>query len=572
MGQVSQFQPNVISDVKERADIVDTVSRYVRLKKSGNNFTGLCPFHSEKTPSFSVNPGKNIFHCFGCGESGDIFSFLMKIENISFYQSLKNVAKEVGYELPEAKGFDKKEKEKSDSEYDALEKAAKIFHNNLGKYRKQLDSFLTERGLDNTTIEAFRIGFAPESWDALLHEIRRKGVKDEELLKSGLVKKGEKTGKIYDVFRNRLIFPIENLNSRVVGFGGRILTDDKKQPKYLNSPETSLYRKSKILYGLNKAIKEANNASSLLIVEGYMDLIALHQFGVKNSAAVLGTALTDDHARLIKRHWNSVILMFDGDAAGLRASEKSFLTLCNSGINVLGIILRDGEDPDSFIRKDKESFLKLIENAKPFVKELISYWKESAQKDDKEIIKGIFPLVRSLSSSLDRSDTFRFLADVTVYSEEDLQREFGKTRKEEYSSVNQGISSQNKDSLTDKAVKNILSIMISSSSYKKKGRDELNNKDFFNNEIYWRAFQLILGEEKPLEKINEIDSDLRNVMVAIEFMLEKHNKEDFERIYTDSIKTLKNRNKPFVPKLGVNKINDEKSERYRLLKEQLSSL
>jgi len=561
---------DAVSEVKGRADIVEIISRYVRLKKAGANYTGLCPFHSEKTPSFSVNTSKQIFHCFGCGESGDVYSFLMKIDNISFYESLKNLASEVGVVLPQQNKQNAQNTEKFDHAFAVMEKANQYFQQNLKQNMATMESYLKKRGLDESTVSDFKIGYASDSWDGLVKGLRE--FKTEELFKGGLVKKSEKSGRSYDTFRNRLIFPIENLNGKVVGFGGRALIDDKKSPKYLNSPETDLYKKSRILYGLNKAVKAGRNDKFLILVEGYMDLISLHQFGLTNSAAVLGTSLTDEHVLVIKRQWKEAVLLFDGDAAGIRAAERSFLLLSNRGVSVRGVILAEGEDPDSFIRKDQEGFKTLVTNAVPFVKELVSYWKERAGKGAKEIAQDSFPLIRSLTSSIERADAMKYLSETTGYREETLLDEFSRVPREHVNVKKDEQKTRKKPEIADKAIKNLLGVLLRSPELRDKAKRELTDEGFLENETYWKVFQRILDKEHPLEGINELPDEEKKILVETDFLMEEYSTDEFNGLYEDAIKLLKNKKNPHVPRFGVAKADGTMSDRYRVLQEQLKSL
>lgn len=363
---------DVINRIRERIDIIDVVSGYVTLTKTGQNFKGLCPFHTEKTPSFTVSPARQIFHCFGCGAGGNVFTFLMKIEGSSFPDAVRELGRRVGIDVPafstEVRSADHRIRERLEQLHQA---AAAWFQRNLRDVLigRSAMAYLAERGIQPRTIEAFGLGFAPQAWDGLIRALSYEGYSLAELAASGLVSaKGQAAGRriqeangYYDRFRGRLMFPIRDLRKRVIGFGGRSISDG--DPKYLNSPETPIFNKGHVLYGLDRA-REAAQKGQLIIVEGYFDTIVLHQAGITNVVATLGTALTSEHLHLIRRFATKVVLLFDPDPAGVRASLRTLDLFVNSGIGVSVVSLPDGLDPDAFIRKrGAAAFVQLLEQA-----------------------------------------------------------------------------------------------------------------------------------------------------------------------------------------------------------------
>jgi DNA primase len=348
---------NTLEDIKNRLDIVDFISEYINLKKAGQNWKGLCPFHAEKTPSFTVSPAKQIFHCFGCNTGGDIFSFLTKYENLTFPEALNVLAKRAGVELKARSGTVQKAGEKEilvSIHKDALA----FFENNLTK-SDQSQIYFKGRGIDIVTQKLFTLGYAPQSWNGMLNYLTKKGYKPEQIKKAGLVSQGAKG--FYDTFRHRVIFPIYDLKGDVVAFGGRSI--DGSDPKYLNSPETLIFHKSKVLYGLYRAKNAIKESGYALFMEGYMDVITAHVYGITNAVAPLGTAFTQEHGKLIKRFVEDVVLVFDGDQAGIKAAKKAADILLESGLNVKMLLFPEKEDPDSFLRKHgKEAFQKLLDN------------------------------------------------------------------------------------------------------------------------------------------------------------------------------------------------------------------
>lgn len=347
---------DIREEIKSRVDIVDLVSDYLSLKKTGQNWRGLCPFHAEKTPSFTVSPAKQIYHCFGCGSGGDIFSFLVKYENLTFNEALKVLAKRAGVTLKPSQKSDVKAGEK-EALYNIHNDALAFFSQNLAKSPDAL-TYLKKRGIGGDAVKLFEIGYASKSWDALLTYLKRKGYNPEIMKKAGLITQGVKGS--YDTFRERIIFPIHDLKGDVIAFGGRAVNGS--EPKYLNSPETLIFNKRGVLYGLDRAKHSIKETGKILLMEGYIDVITAHIHGVTNTVAPLGTAFTIEHGRLIKRFTENVILAFDGDKAGVKATKSAASALLESGLNVKILPLPDKEDPDSFMRKNgKEAFSTLLE-------------------------------------------------------------------------------------------------------------------------------------------------------------------------------------------------------------------
>jgi DNA primase len=343
----------VIDEVRARVDIVEIVGEQVQLKRAGKDFKGLCPFHNEKTPSFYVVPAKGFYKCFGCGESGDVFTFVMKRHGLSFLEAAIELAKRAGIELPEP-GGDAERDEPHRALYEALAFADDLFRQQLhdeagGRGARE---YVARRAITNEAVERFALGYAPREWTALRDAARRHGIPDEVLLDAGLIKVGEQTDEPYDRFRERLIFPIRDLAGRTIAFGGRTLPGaPPNAPKYLNSPETPVYHKGSILYGLNWSKNAIRREGVALLVEGYMDYVALAARGIENVVAGMGTALTDEQANLLARYAGRAVLLYDSDLAGLRASFRSGDALLRTGVHPLIATLPAGEDPDSLTRQ-----------------------------------------------------------------------------------------------------------------------------------------------------------------------------------------------------------------------------
>jgi len=359
------FSEEIIQKIKEENDIVDIVSEVVTLKKTGKNYLGRCPFHNEKTPSFTVSSEKQIYKCFGCGEAGNVISFVMKTRNMAFPEAVKLLGEKVGIVVDDADspGKSSAANEKFKRMYDINIQAARYFYTNLKRFKAPYE-YLKGRGITDETIKKFGIGFALDNWQGIRSYLKQRGFSEEEILELGLTTKNEK-GNIYDRFRNRIIFPVFNVSGRVIGFGGRVLDDSK--PKYLNSPETPIFHKGTNLYGLNLAIKN-NPARTVIMVEGYMDVISLSQQGVTNVVATLGTALTEGQCKLLKRYIDTVIVSFDSDVAGENATIRGLEILQKSGFDLKILQIPSGKDPDEFIRSfGKEKFLNLVDGALPII-------------------------------------------------------------------------------------------------------------------------------------------------------------------------------------------------------------
>lgn len=357
------YEEDFVEEVRRRSDVIDVISSYVNLKRAGSNYTGLCPFHNEKTPSFSVSPGKQMYYCFGCGAGGNVFTFLMEYENLTFVEALEQLAGRAGMELPQT-GSSKEDRRRRDLRDSILEinKMAANFYFSCLKSDRGKDAFqyLTDRGLTSETIVHFGLGCSDKSGGQLYRYLKQKGYEDAILKETGLFTYDERRGP-YDKFWNRVMFPILDRNNRVIAFGGRVMGDAK--PKYLNSPETLVFDKSRNLYGLN--FVKGRMSDGILICEGYMDVIALHQAGFSNAVASLGTAFTSQHCSILKRYTDLVYLCYDSDAAGVKAAMRAIPMLKETGIRVKVIDMRPYKDPDEFMKAlSPEEFQKRIENAK----------------------------------------------------------------------------------------------------------------------------------------------------------------------------------------------------------------
>jgi len=348
------FPAPFIDELINRNPIEEVVGQYVSLKRSGANLFGLCPFHGEKTASFSVAPDKGIYYCFGCHKGGGAINFMMEVEGLSYPDAVRALAKRAGMEVPEDEQYQSRYRHQ-ERLWALMKEAARFFHAQLyAPAGAEGLAYAQKRGLPKSTITRFGIGFAPNSWNGLCDAMRKKGYTDQELRDAGLV--SEKNGRIYDRFRNRLMFPIIDVRGNIIGFGGRVMDDST--PKYLNSPETIIFNKRKNLFGLNLAKK--SKLGYLILVEGYMDAIALHQYGFDCAVASLGTSLTEEHAAILSRYTEQVYLIYDGDEAGQRAAHRAIPMLEKAGLQIKVLQMKDAKDPDEFLKKFGPDKFKLL--------------------------------------------------------------------------------------------------------------------------------------------------------------------------------------------------------------------
>jgi len=404
----------ILEEIKSRLDIVDFISDYVELKKAGQNYKGLCPFHSEKTPSFIVSPDKQIYHCFGCGEGGNIFSFIMRHDNITFPEAVKTLARRAGVKIIEKKGDPSGE----GLRYKIIElnnESLKIFQENLMKSGEAL-SYLERRGIGAEAIKAFSLGYSRKDWTYLYNHLKGKGFSDDLLLQAGLIAKSEKG--LHDIFRGRIIFPIRNIQGEVIAFGGRVMDDS--MPKYLNSPDTVIFKKGENLYGLDIAREEIRKRGFVIITEGYLDVITSHQKGFSNTVAPLGTALTEGHLIRLKRFTKRAVVVFDGDVAGRNAARRSIPLLLGQGFKTGILLLPEGEDPDSFLRKNGPgTFSKALDTAKT----PLSFLFDSKTLDRTETTREALVLIADVKDLLLREELLRELSELSGFREMSLRAE-----------------------------------------------------------------------------------------------------------------------------------------------------
>jgi len=407
---------SITEEIKSRIDIIDLIAEYMDLKRAGQNYKGLCPFHSEKTPSFMVSPSKQIFHCFGCHKGGDIFAFVMSYENMTFQEAVSHLSQKAGIKTEVFKG-DSKIKGMKESLF-AIQKEALLFFQNNLKISKQATSYLKERGLNSETIERFSIGYSKSEKDSLFSHLKEQGFSLEHIKASGLVNFGEKG--VYDFFRDRLMFPIFDLQGRAIAFGGRILSNLKNMPKYINSPDSIIFKKGETSYGLNIAKSTITQKGYSIIVEGYLDAIMCHQYGFANAIAPLGTALTSGQLKKLKRFSNKVLLIFDGDSAGISATKRSIELCYAEGMIAKILLLPQGEDPDTFLRRHGE------ENFRKYMSKAISpaeFLLRISGKSKLDAVRYMLQVISSCPDPLQRDEAIRELSDKSKTNELTLREE-----------------------------------------------------------------------------------------------------------------------------------------------------
>ena len=410
-----------IEDLKNRADLVRVIEPYTKLKKSGANWMGCCPFHDEKTPSFSVSPSKGLYKCFGCGKAGTVYNFVMEMEGLNFPEAIKRVAEIAGVPLPEPvddqnyERAKKKREEKKQITNQIIELnniALEFWEAELKKKNpkaKNAREYLKTRGISDDTQQVFRIGFSPDSWDALLTVLREKGSDERLIEQSGLVSQNEEKTKVYDRFRGRIMFPVLDVNGNPIAFGARAMGDE--QPKYINSPETAAYVKGQHLYGLFQSKDEIRKKKFAILVEGYLDLIALHQFGITNTAASLGTAFTPEQSKLLSRFAKKVVINYDGDSAGIKAARRAIEQLLPLDFEIKVLVLPDGKDPDDFVRTSGEdAYNEARGKAFPYLDFVLDSSVRgrnvAVAKQKADAIEDVLPVLSSIRNNIQKRESF----------------------------------------------------------------------------------------------------------------------------------------------------------------------
>ena len=583
-----RYSDDIIEEVRQKNDIVDVVSQYVRLTRRGSTYFGLCPFHNEKTPSFSVTPGKQMYYCFGCGAGGNVYNFIMEYENYTFGEALKHLADRAGVELPKIE-YSREVREKAEQREELLEinkQAAQYYYYQLrtegGKIGYQ---YLSGRGLSEETMRKFGLGYSDKFGGGLYKFLKSKGYSDERLRESGLFNVDERHG-MYDKFWNRVIFPIMDVNNRVIGFGGRVMGDGK--PKYLNSPETKIFDKSRNLYGLN--IARTTRKKYLILCEGYMDVISMHQAGFTNAVASLGTALTSGHASLLKRYTQEVLLLYDSDEAGIRAALRGIPILRDAGVSSRVVNLKPYKDPDEFIKNmGAEAFEERLGQASDSFMFRVSIAESEFPMDEPQGQNRFFErcaeLLLELKDELERNlyieaivKKYRGQYGVSV---EDLRKRVNTLALKGTPAENRtqpkssgGQNKKKKESASDQAQKLMLTWLVTYPGIFDKVAQYLNAEDFIVP-LYKEVAQMLFrqreeeGQVNPARLLNSFtdSEEQREVASLFNATIHLETQQEQDRAFADALLRIKaeslaekNRNLDPTDMAGLQQILREKKE------------
>jgi DNA primase len=545
---------NIIEEIRSRSDIIDVISEYVPLTAAGKNFKGLCPFHDEKTPSFMVNRDRQMFKCFGCDEAGDVFTFLIKHEKMSYPEAVRALAEKYGVVIPETSQGDRAITMARSKLYKLNQFAVDYFHKLLvgSAAGKQALTYLRERGIKHNTIQSFKLGSSLPSWDAFLKAARRTGFSTEIMLQGGFILQGKKQGNYYDRFRGRVMFPIFDARGGPIGFGGRILESSKSDIKYMNSPETPLYNKGRSLYNLNLAKEAIRKEGRAILAEGYLDVITCFQAGVQNVVASLGTSLSEGHVNLIKRHTDEVIIAYDSDSAGTAATSRGLNLLVKGGLKVRMLVLPPDKDPDDFIRENGvESFRDLISNAV----DLLDYKMDKIQEQfdinsangKKRMVEDLVATLANLDNQIERSEYVRKCAGRLNVEEDYIWQQLSKmgSGRRVRRSTQPAIKSRSaKLSAREAIERRLLECLVQYPQFISRTRSQLAKEDFSNPghaelaEVLWANTDLEEGRVDLGKLINECTSkESREIISGL--ILRKSSPPDGEAVLNGCIRKIK---------------------------------
>jgi DNA primase len=550
MGRIADEK---IDNIRERTDIVEVVSSYLPLKRSGVNHQGLCPFHQEKSPSFNVNSARQIFHCFGCGVGGNVFSFLMRMEGLSFPDAVRRLGEKVGVEV--------EEEAVSPEEVRRRDERERILRINevAGEFYQQLlltdeegalgRRYLRKRGYESETVRTFQMGFAPGGWESLAKHLAGKSFSSEDSQKAGLVRPGKQDRGDYDLFRNRLLFPIHDLQGRMVAFGGRVLDDSL--PKYINSPETPVYHKGQTLYGLYQARDAMRHNGEALVVEGYFDVLALHRAGFAGAVATCGTALTADHARLLKRYADKVLLIFDEDAAGRQATFRAMDALLPVGLSVSVVSMPAGEDPDSLLKeKGEEGFRLCLDAARPVLEVFI----EDQLRVNDESVEGraraaeqALERIKRLPGDLERSLYMKRLAELTGLDVELLKSKVrgGVPALQQRRTPAQSNPVRKPATETGQTQKYLLRLMLMDDQQRRLVRQE-GTADLFIDDLFRELADYLLSREDEQGNLPDdlidaaLDADQQSLLTSLTFQEAGDWADNADKIFIDCRRAASN--------------------------------
>ena len=550
MGRIADEK---IDEIRERTDIVEVVSSYLPLKRSGVNHQGLCPFHQEKSPSFNVNSARQIFHCFGCGVGGNVFSFLMRMEGLSFPDAVRRLGEKVGVEV--------EEEAVSPEEVRRRDERERILRINevAGEFYQQLlltdeegapgRRYLRQRGYESEIVRTFQLGFAPGGWESLAKHLAGKSFSSEDSQKAGLVRPGKQERGDYDLFRNRLLFPIHDLQGRMVAFGGRVLDDSL--PKYINSPETAVYHKGQTLYGLYQAREAMRHNGEALVVEGYFDVLALHRAGFPGAVATCGTALTADHARLLKRYADKILLIFDEDAAGRQATFRAMDALVPAGLSVSVVTMPVGEDPDSLLKeKGEEGFRLCLDAARPVLEVFI----EDQLRVNDESVEGraraaeqVLERIKRLPGDLERSLYVKRLAELTGLDVELLKSKVrgGVPALKQGRTPTQSNRVRKPAAETGQTQKYLLRLMLMDDQQRRLVRQE-GTADLFIDDLFRELADYLLSREDEQGNLPDdlidaaLDADQQSLLTSLTFQETGDWADNADKIFTDCRRAASN--------------------------------
>lgn len=557
------YPQEILEEVRVQNDIVDVISEYLPLKQKGTSYFGLCPFHNEKTPSFSVSSERQFYYCFGCGAAGNVYTFIMQMENDTFPEAVKRLADRVHITLPQPQYTQQAKEQELQRQrlFDLHKKAGRFFYEKLHEpVGEQARAYLQKRQMNDNIQKKFGIGYAPKGQQELYQYLQKQGFSQQELQKSGLIIEGKEEKGYFDRFRNRLMFPILDIQGRVIGFGGRILSQG--EPKYLNSPETLLFNKSKNLYGLNFA--KNTRKREIILVEGYMDMISLYQAGFRNVAASLGTAFNQEHAKVLKKYADSVILLYDSDDAGTMAAQRAIPILTQNGFYVKVLQVPNGKDPDEFIKQSgAKAFSRLLANAQHYITFQIQCLKKQydlTQPQQKvEFTTKTANILSKLDNDIERNVYTNEISNMTGISQQAIENEIVKIIKKENEMFTQNAQQKrktqyyqnNKDLITKSsgtfaAQRDILFLCASNIQVFNKIKTILSAEDF-TEEIYKKVYEKIdLLHQKsavvfPAELVNyfELPEEQKIVTEIFAVALQYKSTKEIEKALTEEVKTLK---------------------------------
>lgn len=584
-----------VEEIKERLNIVDIIGEYVQLKKTGTNHKGLCPFHNETTPSFSVSETKQFFYCFGCGKGGDIFSFLQELERMEFPEVLKILAAKAHVELQQ---FDKKESNEKTRLIDCITMAAQFFQAalHISKEGSVAREYLAKRGVTIETAKSFDLGYAPDSWDSLYRFLESKNFTTQEIEEAGLLVRS-KESRLYDRFRGRLIFPIHNVHGSIVGFTARTLKQEEKSAKYINTPQTKIYNKSGILYGLHEAKKEIQKQDRVVLVEGNMDVVTAHQADILNVVASSGTALTQTQVTLLSRYTKNIILAFDGDAAGMRAVWRGMTIAVKAGATIRVLSLPEGKDPDDVIREDRNLFVAAIEAAQPFMDFAFTTIMDGLDmtqvENKKKVAAELLPMIALFPDPIDQSHYLRRLSEIVEVEMHVLQEKIepfsSQKKKSESRSASSNAPARTHDTLQVQLQERLLALFLLEptllekndftqwfeepfAALYKKIRFEYNQSQSLNSDELSLLFENF-GEESINHKILLIAEEMYNGLSPE--LLQKEYTTIIDRFLRDSIKQRLQRvqKKLSLAEKSQNKEEiEEYSQEFHLLMQELHRL